>query len=972
MSKLIKILCEEFGVPDGTAVPGMNSVEQVNSKIERAEKTEEVDTVTFGLETDDGRIIKVYVKAEEAEDFEEALSKELGSEDVIEDVLNKLSKDFDIIDVEWPDQQNSDDEESEEDDELSVDDVDMDGKDEKDGSSSLNKKVWGSKSGREKTKHLVKKESDMSYGQLFTKKILGEQDLEEAKRFVTVINGKEKVFGAFDEEAAQKLANRWGGDKVKPYVGHQKGGAKKKVAEGVKLFKSIDDIVEEFGPKVITDWLSGFQDSSDLEDAIIEYYSNNGEMPYGTQKARSGDPYNWIADHFPDDLAAAGYIDKKTHKWIAKEAISQSKLTQLGNSEILSLIYDNAKAKKYDEFEYPNYAGLPKAVSNKLSPDFVDAIQNCWDFIFTKDKNNWLKMAKTELKNLGENLNEFKYETPADKEATAVKQPGGRHYKVGLLDSRFTTIYQFMIYQALLDLGIPDEALNKAPQKSAIVTSIKTTAAELQKDPVRRQALRFLINRLKETADVTEAKKVEELPDDADTDNDGNLTAKEKKEAEALKVGHLDDRFVTLIQKMVYQTILMLGLPDAFMTKSAYKNTMINSIKAKAKEIQKDSVKRSALRIFTHRFAEVNEHINATVKFYQDGPYFYEHKTNKLIASYKHLVKGDNDLEGAKKALAQFKKEYPDFELVLDEELITENAGNQAVDFIEFFIDSFIPESKKAIGDNLKSSSVWQATKRAIISNGDAAQILQSVRAQLGSVSSKMAAKGSATPFKEHLDIVNEANEPTENTQKLIKYIQDSRRTVQADIKSESDPKTRKHLQNAVEAMDKAEENAQKGNLLRAAWYSLRVSTHMQKAINQAELSEAKWGDEPMLDDPADKETDPDTKVKANLPKRKKDKRTGEEAEWEITKVKKTGELTLETEGLVITLDDESAEKLIKAIANKSIAILPDSELSGTKWVFSPRARTYMVKQAGKAAAVKPLILTWDDTNKIEDVYIGK
>ena len=34
--------------------------------------------------------------------------------------------------------------------------------------------------------------------------------------------------------------------------------------------------------------------STDLFEAICEYASNNGDMPYGTVKARDEDPYEWI------------------------------------------------------------------------------------------------------------------------------------------------------------------------------------------------------------------------------------------------------------------------------------------------------------------------------------------------------------------------------------------------------------------------------------------------------------------------------------------------------------------------------------------------------------------------------------------------------------------------------------------------------------------------------------------------------
>ena len=45
----------------------------------------------------------------------------------------------------------------------------------------------------------------------------------------------------------------------------------------------------------------------DLYNALFDYMSE--EMPYGTQKARDGDPYVWIADEL-DDL---GLLDESSH-----------------------------------------------------------------------------------------------------------------------------------------------------------------------------------------------------------------------------------------------------------------------------------------------------------------------------------------------------------------------------------------------------------------------------------------------------------------------------------------------------------------------------------------------------------------------------------------------------------------------------------------------------------------------------------
>ncbi|WP_353480176.1 hypothetical protein [Haliscomenobacter sp.] len=52
--------------------------------------------------------------------------------------------------------------------------------------------------------------------------------------------------------------------------------------------------------------VKNFEANGDLDDdlyhALYDYYSDNGEMPYGTMKARTGDPYNWINDRLANEL----------------------------------------------------------------------------------------------------------------------------------------------------------------------------------------------------------------------------------------------------------------------------------------------------------------------------------------------------------------------------------------------------------------------------------------------------------------------------------------------------------------------------------------------------------------------------------------------------------------------------------------------------------------------------------------------
>lgn len=75
----------------------------VSNYLERAhDLNDEVETVLYGLETSDGKVVKVYVNATQADAFEVEMKKMLGMEDDIEEAINNLASKFDIVDVVWP------------------------------------------------------------------------------------------------------------------------------------------------------------------------------------------------------------------------------------------------------------------------------------------------------------------------------------------------------------------------------------------------------------------------------------------------------------------------------------------------------------------------------------------------------------------------------------------------------------------------------------------------------------------------------------------------------------------------------------------------------------------------------------------------------------------------------------------------------------------------------------------------------
>lgn len=157
MSNMIKQLMAEYGFLAEDADIERN----VKDQITRAQTKDEVDTIAFGLETDDGMIVKVYVNAEHAEQFEQAMAEMLGKVDDIEEALNQLSKDIEIVDVEWPD-------EAEEDGEADEVDPDADDELETDGSEVLNSKVHS----KENKKKEAQANEQLSYGDELTMSLL--------------------------------------------------------------------------------------------------------------------------------------------------------------------------------------------------------------------------------------------------------------------------------------------------------------------------------------------------------------------------------------------------------------------------------------------------------------------------------------------------------------------------------------------------------------------------------------------------------------------------------------------------------------------------------------------------------------------------------------------------------------------------------------------------------------------------------
>lgn len=71
--------------------------------------------------------------------------------------------------------------------------------------------------------------------------------------------------------------------------------------------ETIDHILNRFKHEVKTFEQGGDLDE-DLYHALFDYYSDAGEMPYGVAKARTGDPYEWVAQNLQSHLGGGGIV----------------------------------------------------------------------------------------------------------------------------------------------------------------------------------------------------------------------------------------------------------------------------------------------------------------------------------------------------------------------------------------------------------------------------------------------------------------------------------------------------------------------------------------------------------------------------------------------------------------------------------------------------------------------------------------
>lgn len=136
---------------------------------------------------------------------------------------------------------------------------------------------------------------------------------KQQQKFMGMVHAMQKgkkIKGASPE--LKKVAKTMNNKDAKDFASTKHKGLPTKVSESVMLEagSALEHIINKFKHET-KNFLAGNELDSDLYEALFDYYSDNGEIPYGVAKARDGDPRTWVEDRFENELDMMGH--PRTH-----------------------------------------------------------------------------------------------------------------------------------------------------------------------------------------------------------------------------------------------------------------------------------------------------------------------------------------------------------------------------------------------------------------------------------------------------------------------------------------------------------------------------------------------------------------------------------------------------------------------------------------------------------------------------------
>ena len=173
-------------------------------------------------------------------------------------------------------------------------------------------------------------EAQQKLNELMSKELIVGPDATNATEQLYDVVGDDQLFDTLQELAARDpRANIWEDTDVQRRLSElgiqtpqstqaepanvaQDTAPTQPVSEGRILDEAgetLDHILDRFKNEVKR-FEAGEELDDDLYDALYDYYANAGEMPYGTMKARTGDPYEWVTQRLDQQLGTGNFAPR--------------------------------------------------------------------------------------------------------------------------------------------------------------------------------------------------------------------------------------------------------------------------------------------------------------------------------------------------------------------------------------------------------------------------------------------------------------------------------------------------------------------------------------------------------------------------------------------------------------------------------------------------------------------------------------
>ena len=127
-----------------------------------------------------------------------------------------------------------------------------------------------------------------------------------------------------------------------------------------------------------------------LYQELFEYFSNSGEMPYGTQKGRDGDPAQWMNDEL-DDMGVFGQPEKMNvspaDKRLNTPAFKRMKAGDPRYSDKTEETYESYLQRKL--YNTRKYQTLEESVGKPITEEEFDILAEKQDACYHKVKSRY-------------------------------------------------------------------------------------------------------------------------------------------------------------------------------------------------------------------------------------------------------------------------------------------------------------------------------------------------------------------------------------------------------------------------------------------------------------------------------------------------------------------------------------------------------------------------------------------------------